>query len=194
MDSRTVWQHVDTQRLEVADLIDTIDAGDPASWDTPSLCAGWSVRHVAAHLTHSTLPMARMLAEAARSGFRFDAMVGRLALQDSRSPAELAAYLREIVGSRRHPPGTTALEPLIDVLVHAQDMCIPLGIDRAMPADAAVAAAERVWAKNAPFHARRRIAGIRLIATDADFAVGAGREVAAPIRDLLLLLTGRSTA
>ncbi|PRC46082.1 maleylpyruvate isomerase family mycothiol-dependent enzyme, partial [Mycobacterium sp. ITM-2017-0098] len=75
MDRETVWRHIDDQRGEVAELIDRIDTDDPAAWDTPSLCAGWTVRHVAAHLTHSTIGVSRMLLEAARSGFRFNAVV-----------------------------------------------------------------------------------------------------------------------
>ncbi|MCV7151771.1 maleylpyruvate isomerase family mycothiol-dependent enzyme [Mycolicibacterium pyrenivorans] len=191
MESEAVWRHIDQQRIEVADLIDAIDARDPAQWSTPSLCAGWTVRNVAAHLTHSTIGMPRIFLEAARSGFRLNAVVNRLAVSDERSPQAIAANLREVAGSRRHPPGTTVLDPLTDVLVHAQDICIPLGIDRAMPSDAAVAAAEHVWDMGSPFHARRRLSGTRLVATDVDFAVGEGREVAAPIREILLLLTGR---
>lgn len=60
-----------------------------------------------------------------------------------------------------------------------------------MPTDAAMTAADRLWYTGFPFHACRRLAGTRLVATDADFAVGEGREVAAPIREILLLLTGR---
>ena len=63
MDSGAVWRHVDTQRAELADLIEAIDARDPASWDTPSLCAGWTVGDVAAHLTLPSVPMSRMLLE-----------------------------------------------------------------------------------------------------------------------------------
>ncbi|MFB1297571.1 maleylpyruvate isomerase family mycothiol-dependent enzyme [Mycobacterium sp. pW049] len=194
MDRDTVWHHIQQQRLEVADLIDAIDDRGAAVWETPSLCAGWTVRNVAAHLTHSSLSMPRMTLEAARSGFRFNALVNRLATTDPRSPAELAAGLRESAGSRRHPPGTTEMEPLIDVLVHGQDICVPLGIDRPMPTDAAAAAAQRVWAMGFPFRAQKRLAGTRLVATDADFAVGDGHTVSAPIGDLLMLLTGRQVA
>lgn len=189
MEDDIVWQHIDGQRIEVAALVERID---PSQWSAPSLCAGWTVGNVAAHLTHSAIGTPRMLWEAARSGFRFNAVVHRMAVTDTRSPAQVAAQLRDLVGSRRHPPGTTALEPLTDVLVHAQDICIPLGIDRAMPADAAAAAAARVWTMGFPFHARRRFSDYRLVATDTNFAVGDGREVSAPIRELLLLLTGRS--
>ena len=60
-----------------------------------------------------------------------------------------------------------------------------------MPTDAAVAVAQRVWEKGFPHHAQRRLAGRRLVATDADWAVGEGEEVRAPVADLLLLVTGR---
>ncbi|KMO80129.1 hypothetical protein BST22_26640 [Mycolicibacterium chubuense] len=193
MDEHTVWRHIGTQRRELADLIEGLDT-DPRVWATPSLCEGWTVRDVAAHLTHGTLPLPRMLFEATRSGFRFDAVVDRMARADRSTPTQIASTLRSVADSRRHPPGTSAVEPLIDLLVHGQDLCVPLGIDRPVPADAAVTAAQRVWDMGFPFRARRRYVGRRLVATDADFAVGEGREVAAPIRDLLLLLTGRRVA
>lgn len=158
------------------------------------MCAGWSVRDVAAHLTHGVLPAHRILLEAARSGFRFDAVVDRMARADRRPPAHIAEALRADAESRRRPPGTSVMEPLIDLLVHGQDLCVPLGIDRAMPDDAAVAAAQRVWAMGFPFRARRRLAGLRLVATDVEFEVGDGRVHRAPIRDLLMQMTGRPAA
>ena len=189
-----VWRHIDIQRRELADLLEAVDAQDSRVWSTPSLCAGWTVRDVAAHLTHGTLPASRLFAAAARTGFRFDATVDRMVRRDRSTPAEIAATLRTAAGSRRHPPGTSVVEPLIDLLVHGQDLCVPLGIDRPVPVDAAVIAANRVWAMGFPFHARRRLSGQRLVATDAEFAVGEGTPLRAPIRDLLMLLTGRQAA
>ncbi|MEW5813616.1 MAG: maleylpyruvate isomerase family mycothiol-dependent enzyme [Actinomycetota bacterium] len=191
MDDETVWRHVATQRRELADLMDTLEADEPKRWTTPSLCAGWTVRDVAAHLTHATLPTPRILLEAARSGFRFNAVVDRMVRTDRRPASDIAAALRADADSRRHPPGTSAMEPLIDLLVHGQDLCVPLGIDRQMPPEAAVAAAQRVWRMGFPFQARRRLSGQRLVATDVEFDVGEGREVRAPIRDLLMVMTGR---
>ena len=48
MDTDEVWRTIDQQRLELADLMETFTADE---WDTPSLCVGWRVRDVAAHLT-----------------------------------------------------------------------------------------------------------------------------------------------
>lgn len=189
MDSDTVWRHIDEQRANLADMLDGLE---PERWSTPSLCEGWTVREVAAHITHSQLPKSTMMFELLRYGFRFNVMIHRAALRDRRSPGELVAALRDMRGSRRRPPGTSELDPLLDVLVHTQDVAVPLGIDRPMPVDAAVVAAERVWTSGFPFNARRRLRGMELVATDADFRVGEGRRVEAPIRDILMMLTGRS--
>lgn len=191
MDSDTIWRHVDEQRASLADMIDGVD---PDLWQTPSLCEGWTVRDVAAHLTHSHMSKPRMVREAIRSGFRFDAMVHRVAVQDRRTPREIADALRGMRGSRRRPPGTVECDPLMDVLVHGQDIAVPLGIERRMPVDAAVVSARRLWAMRFPLNPQRRLRGTELVATDADFRVGAGRRVEAPIRDILMTLAGRPSS
>jgi uncharacterized protein (TIGR03083 family) len=191
MDSDVIWRHIDQQRGRLADLFDGIDA---ARWATPSLCEGWTVRDVAAHLTHSHAGKGRMIVEALRSGFRFNAMVHRMAVEDSRSPAEIAVALRAMRGSRKRPPRTDERDPLMDVLVHGQDIAVPLGIDLPMPPDAAAAAAQRLWSMRFPFHPQRRLRGVELVATDADFRVGTGRVIEAPIRDILMLFAGRPSA
>ncbi|MCT7656819.1 maleylpyruvate isomerase family mycothiol-dependent enzyme [Mycobacterium deserti] len=188
MDSDTIWRHVDDQRARLADLFDTVEAH---RWDTPSLCEGWTVRDVAAHLTHSHMAKPRMALEAVRSGFRFNAMVYRVAVQDNRTPHQITEALRGMRGSRRRPPGTAECDPLMDVLVHGQDIAVPLGLELSMPPDAAVVAARRLWGMRFPLNPRRRLRGIELAATDADFRVGDGRRVEAPIRDIVMTLAGR---
>ena len=63
-----------------------------------------------------------------------------------------------------------------------------------MPLAAAREGADRVWRMGWPFSARRRLRGLRLSATDVEWAVGDGVEVRGPIQALLLLLTGRTAA
>ena len=73
---------------------------------------------------------------------------------------------------------------------------MPLGIDRPMPIDAACEAAKRLSGMTFPLNARRILAGVRLVATDADFAAGEGagdnQEVHVPIRDIVMILAGRA--
>ena len=149
------------------------------------------MRDVAAHVTQSQMSPGRVVVEAAKSRFRFDPMIKRLALADNRSQAEIVAALRGMVGSRKHIVGTKPLDPLTDALVHGQDIAVPLGIDRPMPAAAAAAAANHMWHMRFPTHPAKHFTGIRLVATDADFAVGEGYEIKAPIREILMVLAGR---
>ncbi|HKV19665.1 MAG TPA: maleylpyruvate isomerase family mycothiol-dependent enzyme [Mycobacterium sp.] len=188
MDDAQIWAHIDEQRADLADFLDTLTADQ---WGTPSLCPGWTVREVAVHVTQSATNWAKLMFEMARSGFRFNAVTLRMARGDTRTPEEITAALRAMVGGRRRPPGTAPADPLMDVLVHAQDIAIPLGVRRVMPIPAAIVAAERVWSMGFPFNARRQFPNTRFIATDADFSVGTGEDVRAPIQDILMTLSGR---
>lgn len=190
MDSDTIWRNVDEQRGALADLLDTLQ---PEQWSTPSLCAGWTVREVAIHITQSHAGIGEMLPAAIKSGFRFDAMVRRAALEDPAEPAAITARIRAMAGSRKRPPLTKEVDPLLDILIHTQDICIPLGIERTMPTDAAVAVADRLWHMKFPFAPQRDLPGYRFVATDADFAVGPewGGLREAPIHDLVLMFARR---
>jgi uncharacterized protein (TIGR03083 family) len=188
MDNSQIWAHIDEQRSDLADFLDTMA---PEQWEAPSLCPGWAVRNVAAHITHSTTNWAKLSLELLRSGLRFNALTLRMGREDQRTPEEITAAMRAMVGGRRRPPGTAVADPLMDVLVHGQDIAVPLGIGRKMPIPAAVIAADRVWKMGFPFHARKRFPNVTFTATDADFSVGKGEQVRAPVQDILMTLSGR---
>ena len=190
MDDATVWAYVDQQRVDLADFLDTLT---PQQWRTPSLCEGWTVREVAVHIVQSTASRPRLVFELLRSGFRFNAMIFRVA-RDPRTPQEIAEAMRALVGNRRRPPGTAVADPLMDILVHGQDIAIPLGVERAMPIPAAVIAANRLWTMGFPFNARKRFPQTRFVATDADFSIGEGTEVPGRIQDIVMTLAGRPAA
>jgi uncharacterized protein (TIGR03083 family) len=187
-----VWRAIDAERTGLADLLDDLTVDE---WAAPSLCAGWRVRDVAAHLTLAHMPPLSAALTALRARGSFDRMIRDSALRQATLPCdEFARRIRAMVGSRRTAPFVTPLEPLIDVLVHGQDIARPLGRHRPMPAGAAAAAADRVWTMGWPFHARRRLDGLRLSATDASWSVGEGPAVEGPLSALLLLMTGRNAA
>lgn len=191
-DTDRVWAAIDEQRASLADLLDGLT---PEQWETPSLCAGWRVRDVAAHLTLAHASLGQALADLVRARGSMHRMIRESAVRQALLPTgELAARLRAMVGSRRRVVGLTPLEPLLDVLVHGQDIAVPLGIDRPMPAQPSRPALERAVAMSWYWPAQRSLRGLRLRATDSDFDHGRGPEVSGTTGALLLLVTGRTSA
>jgi uncharacterized protein (TIGR03083 family) len=192
MDGEAQWQVISQQRRLLADLL--ADLAEE-QWEQPSLCAQWRVKDVAAHLalTPQSPGLPAILVKAARYRFDFDRLNRDLAVTYADRPAsELVTSLREFADSRRKPAITTLDNLLFDTLVHVQDIAIPLGLTVAMPLDAAREGATRVWRMGWPFWAKRRLRGLRLVATDTDWSAGQGAEVRGPVQALLLLLTGRT--
>ncbi|HEY5877263.1 MAG TPA: hypothetical protein VIU11_00030 [Nakamurella sp.] len=133
-----------------------------------------------------------MVVGALRSGGNFSKLVDRMARQQGAQPtAVIVARYRRNATSRRRPPVTKPLDPLVDVLVHSQDIAILLGRGHPMPTEPARVAALFAYARGFPFNAQRRHPGIRFVATDVEFAVGHGETAQGPISAILLALTGR---
>ena len=193
-----VWQAVDAQRAAVADLLDALTDDE---WQRPSLCAGWTVRDVAAHLTLQQVRlggMLRMMPIMFRARGNLDRATHDMACGRSAAlpTAQLTARIRGTIGSRRHNLGVTHHETLIDILVHGQDIAVPLGRRHDMPPEAAAAAATRAWTMRwpPPFPIKRQLQAFRLTATDVSWSAGAGPEVQGPISALLLVSCGRLAA
>lgn len=196
MNDDEIWTAIDTQRLRTAELLESLTEDE---WGQPSLCDGWTVRDVAAHLTLQQLGLRDVLRFALRhptSMLGINRVIHRSARFRAEAPVDsLIAALRGMVGSRRHNIGLTSLEPLIDILVHGQDIAIPLGRDLPVPAAAAAAAATRVWSSRGGPKGKvfddLLLGDCQLRATDVDWSVGQGPLVEAPMAMLLLLITGR---
>jgi uncharacterized protein (TIGR03083 family) len=178
-------------RRELADVL----AGLPAdSWDAPTLCAGWRVREVVAHVTmpfrYST---GRFLVELARSGMRFDRMSDRCARRDAKVPAaELAAAVRDNVTNPWRPPGGGFEGALVHDVIHGLDITVPLGIDRPIPPDRLRAVLDGVTKPASRKHFGIDLTGIELRADDLDWSFGTGTTVSGPARYLALVLCGRT--
>jgi uncharacterized protein (TIGR03083 family) len=194
VDAETSWRVIEQQRLSLADLLDGLT---DEQWNAPSLCDGWRVRDVAAHVAlapQAPSPLA-MAVEAVRAGGRFHKLNRDVSVRHAEEPGvDLVAELREHAASRRLPKVTNYRNILFDILVHGQDIAIPLGIERTMPVDAARAGVERVWTMGWPFGVKRDLKRFRYTATDVDWSAGDGPEVTGPIDALLLALTGRPAA
>jgi uncharacterized protein (TIGR03083 family) len=193
MDRDEVWRTIHTERAALADILQTLSAAD---WEQKSLCAGWTIRDVAAHVISSpaATPSQVVAAMVRARGNYNSAIYAEAKRQAARPVKEILADYRTYDGSRRHPIGTTRLDVLLDVLVHTQDIVIPLARRHDMPLKGAAAAADRVWRRAFPFRAASRFRGFRLAATDVAWSVGHGAPVEGPMEAILLLLTGRRAA
>jgi uncharacterized protein (TIGR03083 family) len=192
MDNR-YWPAVRATRLSVADLLESLTAGE---WDAPSLCPGWRVRDVAGHLGLVPRITAWDLIGAAPRGrfnpHRINTVLARR--EGAHPPEQIVATIRAHAGDRRTAAGLDTRNSLFDVIVHSQDIALPLGRSLAIPPEHSRLGLQRVWEMGWPFRARKRLAGRTLRATDTDWSVGAGPEVRGPALALLLLLTGRDAA
>lgn len=109
MDVEWVFAAATDERLQIADLADSLDGAQLA---TPSLCSGWDVKTVVAHLvTTLTHGPAAFLAMALRRG-SMDAGINELTIRAAQAPApDIVAALRRVAGCRKRPPGARAARP-----------------------------------------------------------------------------------
>ena len=193
MDLDQVWMAIEVERLSLADFAQELSQ---TQWEQPSLCEGWTVRHVIAHVAMAPrMSLGTSLTETIKAKGSINRMIHNTALREAARPtADIVADLRAHAATRKTPPGANAMISLIDLLVHGQDVALPLGTQRDMPVEAATAAADRVWTLHFPFHARKKFHGLRFTATDTTWSVGDGATVQGQVGPLLLALTGRSAA
>jgi len=194
MERSDVWTAIDRHRRALVHLLEGLPEEE---WRRPSLCHGWTVRQVAAHLAlqnTSWSMMPRAMLDLVRHG-GMNGAIHAMACRHAQLPVEvIISEIRDRIGVWRPLPTVTFRETAIDYLVHGQDIAIPLGRSLEMPPDLAVLAADRVWSCSRMFHARTQLADYRLVADDAPWATGQGQEICGPIGALLLLLTGRPAA
>ena len=82
MDKSSSWTVIDHQRTVLADLLDDLA---PQEWNTPSLCAGWTVRDVAAHLSMAaTARTSEVAGYVVRARGNFDRMIHDSAVDRAR--------------------------------------------------------------------------------------------------------------
>lgn len=189
-DAAGLWAATHTER---AALADDLAALTPEQWAARSLCGDWTVEEVVAHLT-AAASTGRWRWIASMLGARFDPAVHnarRLAEHRGATPAETLARFRAVVTSTVAPTGHTAAWAG-EVVVHAEDVRRPLALVRTPPVAATTEVARFFAARDFAVNSRRRVAGLRLEATDGPFAAGDGPVVTGSTLALVLVMAGRA--
>ena len=196
-DAEAVYRIATDNRLLAADMFADLT---PEQWRTPSLCAGWTIREVAAHLLEpleTEVNTLTLLAYLVRYRGSLDRMVDDTARTVAARPTdELVSGLRERASTRLAPPVIGPLGPMTDTCIHLRDAARPLGLDVCPPPASWRPALDFLVSKPARrgFIPRDRLVGLRLIATDQDWQHGEGIEIHGSSEAIAMAVSGRSAA
>jgi len=191
----------DRLRLEemaaISELLHELSQED---WDHPSLCDGWRVRDVIGHMCVGyTTPMPAMIVKVGRRGFNVPkaSREESVAFATDHAPAEILAVFDAVYRGNVRKGIAKVIKPaegLVDHVIHHQDVRRPLGRPRVVPEERLVAALGVIPGLGGFVGAKKRVAGLRLVATDVEWSEGQGPEVSGPGEAILLAASGRPVA
>ncbi len=190
-DDQFVRAAVADQRHRFVNLISDLDEAQLA---TPSLCGGWDVKTVAAHVVCTVLDgVPGFLRMAVRNG-SLNRGIDVLARRRAQAPtAEIIAALRDTADRPVTSPLFGPRGPLADILVHTGDVRIALGLPFEPDPQRAVQAMDFLtsgWPIG--FMPPGRLRGIRLSASDIGRSWRKGAEATGPVAALLMSVCGRT--
>jgi uncharacterized protein (TIGR03083 family) len=190
--AKDIWPTIHAERTALADDLSTLAS---EQWATPSLCSGWTVHDVLAHLLSAAkMTPPKFFAKFAAAGFNFDKFTGKqVAVEGSDGPAATLAAFRAAHDRTTSPPGPKETW-LGEAFVHGEDIRRPLGMSRDYPLPDVARALGFYTRSNAIIGGKKRVAGLTLEATDSDFTAGSGPLVEGPVVSLLLAASGRKAA
>jgi uncharacterized protein (TIGR03083 family) len=190
VDREHVFAAVANERRRIATLIDRLDDAQLAA---PSLCAGWDIKTVTAHLVSVFADSFWVFMGTALRRGSMARAIDELARRRAQLPAaDIAATLRGCADHRLSPPLFGPLDPLADILVHSGDIRIPLNLPfEPDPELAALALNFLTGPWPFGFVPLGGLWGISLYATDIDRAWGRGTEVRGPAAALMMAVSGR---
>jgi len=185
-----IWPVVHAERWS---LIQDLKLLPAESWTVPSLCPGWDIHDVLAHLVDDAkttrLGFVRGFIAA---GFDFDRASARgVARHRAENPEQTLAEFGAVSRRTTSAPAPLATR-LVEVFVHGEDIRRPLGISRDYPAAHVWTALRYQLDTTVKFGGgKERAEGLCLVATDTDIRIGAGAEVRGSAIALLLAVSGR---
>ena len=178
---------------EFVALADLLGALPETKWDTPSLCDGWRVREVVAHMTmpvrYSPAEFGAQLQDCEGDFTRLSNLV---ASRDSKLPSTaLVGNLRDEQLHRWCPPGGGYTGALNHVVIHGLDITVPLGVTRRSRPETIRAVLDDLTSGGTHTHFGIDLEGLSLRATDIDWTFGSGAPITGAAEDVALVLCGR---
>jgi uncharacterized protein (TIGR03083 family) len=191
MDKDEARDHVLRERTELLALLESLT---PEEWEAPSLCSGWRVRDVVAHVVAYDRFAPSLVRHFVRARFSVDRVnIRTAAAWSSRSTDELLARL----GANLLPGGITRLigwrVALQDAVIHQQAVRRPLGRPRTIPAERVAGVLECLVDPPALTGLQSRAPSVRVEATDIAWTWGDGSLISGRGEALMMALAGRES-
>ncbi|MBD5786052.1 maleylpyruvate isomerase family mycothiol-dependent enzyme [Cellulosimicrobium terreum] len=189
-DRVAIWDAVHDERRR---LVRDLEKISDEQWQVSSLCPGWSVHDVLAHLVDSaTTTRWGFVRQMVAARFDFDRANDHGVERHRRAdPRQTLEAFRAATDRTDAPPGPLATR-LVEAYVHGEDVRRPLGIDASYPPDQVVRALEYMTRTGAGFGGgKERVEGVCLDPVDADQRIGEGAPVRGSAVALLLATSGR---
>jgi uncharacterized protein (TIGR03083 family) len=174
-------------------LADLLAAAPADIWEAASLCTGWQVRHVVAHVTMpSRLTPEQFEAEMVAAGGDFSLLSDTVAARDASLPiADLLAQLRSPALHAWQTPAGGPAGALSHAVIHSLDVTVAIDRPPVAPVEALVAVLDQLAGANGAIFGLD-LTGIRLVANDTDWNWGSGEVIRADCGGLVALLGGRT--
>ncbi len=182
----TKKEFIEQLSAERHELLDLCRELSPGEWNEPSLCEGWRVRDVVAHVAVSQNEVGAYLRTFSEDG-------GNKIIVNKRKEVPIKELLREFEESVE-PNWLTKLLPsmfLWDNWVHQQDVRWALGEDRQRTQ---APARLRLILTGPTLRTVKRRSGFRFEATDLDWQAGEGAVVSGPAEAIIMALAWRPAA
>jgi uncharacterized protein (TIGR03083 family) len=180
------------ERIEFASFLEGLT---PQQWDSPTLCDKWRVREVAIHtVSYDELHTAGLVGRFLKGRLNTD-RINAIGVADygDRSPQQVVALIRANTEPRGLTGGFGGKIALTDGMIHQQDIRRSVGLPRTIDRERLCTALD--FARFAPtIRGAWRARGVRLVASDMDWAYGKGPEVRGSGEALLMAMAGRRAA
>jgi uncharacterized protein (TIGR03083 family) len=190
-----IYTRTSRNRLMIADVLASLDDAD---WDAPTLCPGWTVRHLAAHFTQPMLVgFPRFFLTAIRYRGDTDKTVDHLTRRLARKPpAQLISLLRDHAADEVNPLRVGPMGPFAETCIHLRDIARPLGLTADVPIEQWRTLLDYLVSPAAApaLTPAGRLRGLTLTATDTDWVTGQGPEIHGPVEALAMAAAGRPAA
>lgn len=188
---RQLRELIAAERRELADTFASLSVND---WNHPSLCEGWRVHEVVAHMTmpfHFSLPRFALGMLKARGNF--NRMADQAARRDAVrfTPAELAQMMRDNVNHPWKPLGSGYDAALSHDVIHGLDITVALNMDRRVPEERLRTVLAGAGDEKTRKYFGVDLDGVELRASDIDWSLGSGAQLVGIAQDLLLVVCGR---